>query len=232
MPTNGFDPSEVAIPWQLMTQAGIEVSFATANGNKASPDMRMLKGTDLGIVKSLLKARQDGVDACYLLLSDPSFCSPLSYDNIQASHFDGLLLPGGHDKSVKEYLESVVLQRVVVDFFAEKKPVSAICHGLIVAARSIDPQTNKSVLFDYKTTALLKIQELAGFNLTRLWLGDYYLTYPEITVEDEVKSVLSSPSNFIRGPLPLFRDTPEKLYRGFFVHDKNFLSARWPGGYL
>jgi hypothetical protein len=33
-------------------------------------------------------------------------------------------------------------------------------------------------------------------------MKDYYLTYPEITVEVEVKSVLSSQNNFIKGTLP------------------------------
>jgi putative intracellular protease/amidase len=139
------------------------------------------------------------------------------------------MLPGGHDKGVKEYLESEVLQNHVVDFFDAKKPVGAICHGVVLAARSIDPKSNRTVIHEYKTTSLLKSQELLGFNLTRLWLKNYYLTYPEITVEDEVKSVLFSQENFIKGPPPLLRDNHNKLGRGFFVRDRNYLSARWPG---
>jgi len=73
----------------------------------------------------------------------------------------------------------------------------------------------------------LRIQELLGYQLTRLWLKDYYLTYPEITVEDEVKSVLSDDSNFLKGSLPVFRD--DYMKRGFIVKDRNYLSARWPG---
>ena len=72
-------------------------------------------------------------------------------------------------------------------------------------------------------------QELLAYNLTRLWLNEYYLTYHEITVENEVKSVLSSQENFIKGPSPLLRDNHNKLGRGFFVKDRNYLSARWPG---
>ena len=70
---------------------------------------------------------------------------------------------------------------------------------------------------------------MLAYNLTRLWLNDYYLTYREITVEDEVKSVLSSQENFIKGPSPLLRDNHNKLERGFFVRDRSYLSARWPG---
>ena len=229
LPSYGFDPTEVAIPWMLLSKAGLEVVFTTVTGTKASPDIRMLKGIGLGVWKSVLQARQDATDACNKMQSCELFCEPLNYDEVKEENFDALLLPGGHDKGVKEYLESKVLQALVVDFFASQKPVGAICHGVVLAARSITPETNKSVIHDYKTTSLLKSQELLAYNLTRLWLNDYYLTYPEITVEDEVKSVLSNQENFIKGPPPLFRDDYGKLNRGFFVRDRNYLSARWPG---
>jgi protease I len=229
LPPYGFDPTEVAIPWNLLSQAGFEVVFATPTGNQVSPDMRMLNGTNLGIWKSVLRARNDAVDACVEMQSSAEFWNPLRYSDVHAQSFDALLLPGGHDKGVKEYLESEVLQSSVVDFFAAQKPVAAICHGVVLAARSINPQSGKSVLHDYKTTSLLRSQELLAYNLTRLWLSDYYLTYPEITVEDEVKSILSSQDNFMKGPSPLLRDSPNKLTRGFIVRDRNYLSARWPG---
>jgi len=229
LPNDGFDPTEVAIPWKLLTRAGFDIVFTTPAGKKASPDIRMLQGRDLGIWKLLLQARQDAVAACNEMQASQSFCDPLMYSDSKEQDFDALLLPGGHDKGVKEYLESTVLQALVVKFFISQKPVAAICHGVVLAARSIDPQTKKSVIYERKTTALLKSQELLAFGLTRLWLGDYYLTYPDITVEDEVKSVLASQENFISGPSPLVRDSAAKLHRGFFVRDSNYLSARWPG---
>jgi putative intracellular protease/amidase len=229
LPTYGFDPTEVAIPWKLLTAAGFEIAFTTPTGGKASPDNKMLTGENLGVWRPVLQARKDAVDACREMQSSEPFCKPIKYDDIAGASFDGLLLPGGHDKGVKQYLESAVLQRQVVSFFTANKPVAAICHGVVLAARSIDPATSKSVIHEYKTTCLLNSQELLAYNLTRLWLGDYYLTYPEITVEDEVNSVLSKVENFINGPYPLLRDDHNKLTRGFFVKDRNYLSARWPG---
>jgi len=229
LPCVGFDPSEAAIPWQLFCRAGFKVMFTTPNGEQAVADQRMLFGTDLGILTSVLAARQDAVDACLEMQSCPEFCSPLAYNDVNEAEFDALLLPGGHDKAVKDYLESTVLQTIVVEFFNHTKPVAAVCHGVVVAARSIDPRTGHSVIHGYKTTSLLKSQELLGYNLTRLWLGDYYLTYPEITVEDEVRRALCDRNNFIKGPPALFRDSPDKLARGFVVKDRHYLSARWPG---
>ena len=229
LPSDGFDPTEVAIPWKLLCKVGFELVFATPAGLKATTDNRMLRGKDLGIWKSILQAREDAVDAFIEMESNQSFCNPLEYTDIHEKNFDALMLPGGHDKGVKEYLESEVLQTVVIDFFAAQKPVGAICHGVVLAARSVNPESNKSVIHEYKTTSLLRSQELLAYNLTRLWLSDYYLTYPEMTVEDEVKSVLSNQDNFIKGPSPISRDNHNKLEKGFFVRDRNYLSARWPG---
>ena len=229
VPSYGFDPTEVAIPWKLLSEQGIGVVFTTPHGNKASPDRLLLHGENLGIWKPVLRARQDAVNACYEMEKDASFCRPLKYADAEEESFDGIFLPGGHDKRIKEYLESDVLQRLVAEFFVARKPVAAICHGVILAARSTDPDTGKSVIYDYKTTSLLKSQELFAYNLTRLWLKDYYLTYPATTVEDEVRSVLSDARNFLRGPTPLLRDSTNHLERGFIVRDRNYVSARWPG---
>jgi putative intracellular protease/amidase len=205
------------------------VVFATPDGGQGSADELMLEGKNLGIWKPVLRARQDAVDAYSEMQADDSFRQPVQYVDARVGDFDALFLPGGHDKDVKEFLESAVLQRLVADFFAAEKPLGAICHGVVLAARSINPETRKSVIHDYRTTALLKSQERAAYNLTRLWLRDYYLTYPEMTVEDEVRSVLSDSSNFERGPTPVLRDSPDHLERGFVVQDRNYLSARWPG---
>ena len=229
LPSYGFDPTEVAIPWKLISEKDIEIIFTTPEGKKGVADKLMLKGKKLGIWKTILRAKKDAVDAYHQMEKSESFCNPLKYTDVQEKSFDAIILPGGHDKGVKKYLESIILQQLVVDFFKAKKTVGAICHGVVLAARSIDSNTNKSVIHDYKTTALLKTQELLAYNLTKLWLNDYYLTYPGNTVEDEVKSVLIDPNNFIKGTSPLLRDNLNHLERGFTVKDRNYLSARWPG---
>jgi len=229
VPSYGFDPTEVAVPWKVLSDRNINVVFTTPTGNKASPDRLMISGEKLGIWKFALRARQDAIVACLQMEKDESFCNPLRYADAQEEDFASVFLPGGHDKGVREYLESEILQRLVAGFFGAHKPVAAICHGVVLAARSKDPETGKSVIRDYKTTSLLRSQELLAYNMTRLWMKDYYLTYPEITVEDEVRSVLSDDNNFLRGPSPLLRDAVDHLQRGFVVKDRNYLSARWPG---
>ena len=229
LPRYGCDPSEVAIPWLLLNDKQFEITFITPDGNVAVTDEIMLTGKSLGLLKPILQARQDAVDAYHRMEKSLSFKSPLKYTDVSANEFDGLLLPGGHDKGVKEYLESDVLQKLVVDFFSENKPVAAVCHGVLIPARSIDAETQKSVIHHYKCTGLLKRQELTAYSLTRLWLGEYYLTYPQTTTEDELISALACKTQFIEGSLPLFRDDLQNLSRGHIVKDRNYLSARWPG---
>lgn len=226
--TTDFDPTEVAVPWKILHEAGVDVRFATDTGLAGYADKRMLDGNKFYLLKPVLIADRSARDAYAEMRQDAAFKTPISYDEIKIEDFDGLLLPGGHSKGVIPYLESRDLQNSIVEFFAHDKPVGAICHGVVAACRAIDPSTGKSVLFGRKTTALLKRQERLAYNLTRYNLGKYYLTYPE-TVEDEVTATLQSSEDFIQGPLPVLRDSPKHMSRGFTVRDANYLSARWPG---
>jgi len=55
---------------------------------------------------------------------------------------------------MRRYLESDVLRELVVAAFTDRAPVGAICHGVLLAARSTNPATGRSVLFGKQTTAL------------------------------------------------------------------------------
>jgi protease I len=185
----------------------------------------MVTGKGLGIFSLFLKADTNGRDAYSEMRSE--FRTPISYAGIRGAAFDALLLPGGRAPGMRPYLESALLQSIVADFFEREKPVGAICHGAVLAARSRGKQ-GKSVLYGRKTTGLTKKMELAACVLTRLYLGDYYRTYP-ITVEDEARAALAAPNDFVTGPIPFRRDSPTSLDSGFTVRDANYLSARRPG---
>lgn len=229
LPDQDFDPSEAAIPWQHLKAKGVQVLFATPAGKKAVADPRMVYGNGLGVFRSQLMARADAVQAYKAMEKEEAFLFPMIWDAVNVHDFDGLLLPGGHAKGVREYLESPVLQKLVVSFFHADKPVAAVCHGVLLAARSIDPLTGKSVLYEKQTTCLLHKQERLAYHLTRLWLGDYYLTYPGTTTEKEVISFLKDKTQFHSGPFPFARDKEADTKHSFIVCDGNYLSARWPG---
>jgi protease I len=227
LPSHDFDPSESGVPWFVLNAAKHQVVFATPNGQLAHADPRMVTGQGLGPLKPFLAANKHGRLAYKAMAASPAFNAPLRWDALRAEDFDALLLPGGHAPGMREYLESHVLQGLVSAMFAHDKPVGAVCHGVVLVVRSLGPDGN-SVLRGRTTTALLRSQELLAWNLTRLWLHDYYRTYPQ-TVQDEICEALASPDDFIAGPAPMLRDAPGKLGRGFAHRDGNYLSARWPG---
>lgn len=227
LPSRDFDPTETAVPWKILRSAGIQITFATPSGSLGICDQHMLRGLKLGPLAGLLSADRNARSAYLEMSNSTEFKQPIRWSEIEPAKFDGLILPGGHAKGMREYLESTILQKQVSGFFDSNKPVGAICHGVVLAARS-KSQSGKSILFGRKTTGLLASQEMSAWLLTFMWMGSYYRTYPQ-TVEAEVQSVLASSEDFIKGPMPLFRDTPELLDRGFVVKDGSYLSARWPG---
>jgi hypothetical protein len=99
----------------------------------------------------------------------------------------------------------------------------------LVLARAQDPTAGRSVLYGRRTTCLPRYLERSAYLLTAWRLGRYYHTYPAY-VEEEVRAVLASPSDFQRGPRTLSRhDTASDHRPAFVVEDGNYLSARWPG---
>ena len=227
LPHRDFDPTESAVPWRILTNAGHSIIFATPEGVPASADPVMVTGKGLGLMAPLLMADANGRSAYAAMAQCPAFLKPIRYADILEINFDALLLPGGHAPGMKEYLDSPVLQAYVAEFFASNKPIAAICHGVLLAARSRNA-AGFSVLQGRKTTALTKLLELTGWLLTCLWMGNYYRTYPQ-TLQAEVEALLADSKDFIPGPLALKRDSAANLQPGFCVRDENFLSARWPG---
>jgi putative intracellular protease/amidase len=227
LPSHDFDPTETGVPWRLLRAQGHRVVFATPDGRAGAADPKMVTGEGLGILAPLLKADANGRDGYAEMTLAAEFQKPISYGEIAVTDYDGLLLAGGHAPGMRPYLESAWLQTTVGEFFERDKPVGAICHGVLLAARSRDKQ-GQSLLAGRKTTALTRSMELTAWMLTRLYLGDYYRTYP-VTVEDEVRGALSKAGVFIPGPMAVRRDSLSRLDIGFTVRDGNFLSARWPG---
>ena len=135
LPTHDFDPTESGVPWQVLTEAGHQVVFATPSGQLARADPRMLTGQGLGPLKPFLAADRNGRMAYLAMQAAPAFRAPLAYAQLRAGDFDALLLPGGHAPGMREYLESHVLQGLVTAMFAHDKPVGAICHGVVLVAR-------------------------------------------------------------------------------------------------
>lgn len=262
LPRRDFDPSEVAVSWQRLQRDGHEVVFATPDGRPARADELMLNGIGLDpwgwlpginrlrVIGWMLRANRDARAAHAAMLQAPGFQTPRRWDALDATTFDGLLLPGGHRaRGMREYLESQQLQALVAAFFTDDKPVAAICHGVLLAARS-RTLAGRSVLHGRRTTALTWALEKKAWHtarITRFWDPYYYRTYREtpdqpsgyMSVQQEVTRALARPEDFLDVPrntpdyrrksAGLARDSERDASPAFVVRDGNYLSARWPG---
>jgi len=263
LPARDFDPSEAAVSWRVLVNAGHVVSFATPDGRPAVADDMMLTGQgldpwgavpllrNLPLIGLLMRANRDARTAYAEMIADPNYLAPLRWNAVDASAFDALLLPGGHRaRGMREFLESEILQDLVARYFDDGKPVAAICHGVLLAARSISKRTARSVLWGYQTTALTWAFENSAWSvarITRFWDPDYYRTYLErdgqpkgfMSVQQEVTRALARPEdfrdvpktdpNYRRKTSGLARDTMDDETPAFVVRDRNYVSARWPG---
>lgn len=208
------DLTEVSIPWKYFRNQGLEVTFSTEEGAVAETDPLLITG----VVFGKLGATPEAIAIYRELQKDSAFRQPIPYSEIRASDYDALMLHGGHAKGMRQYLESTLLQSKVLEFWSLGKIIGAICHGPIVLARTIDPETGKSILYGKRVTALTKRLERMAFYLTFWKVGAYYRTYPEY-VEDEIARVLQTKQDFIRGG---------GIWKPFYVEDGLLITARWP----
>jgi putative intracellular protease/amidase len=263
IPQRDFDPTEVSVSWEVLTDLGHEVRFATPTGEPATADELMLTGRGLDpwgwapglrrlmVVGLALRADRVAREAHTEMACSTEFNNPISWDAVDLSTVDGLLLPGGHRaRGMRRYLESSLLQAVVIDAFRRNMPVAAICHGVLLAARSVDPATGRSILYGRRTTSLTWALERTAWRVarvTRFWDPDYYRTYSEqpgqalgyMSVEAEVKRALARPADYCdvepsqpdarRKTSGRARDRLDDDRPAFVVEDGNYLSARWPG---
>jgi putative intracellular protease/amidase len=263
LPAADFDPTEVAVSWQVLAAAGHDVVFATPSGQPARADDLMVTGQGLDpwgfvpglrrltVVGRVLRADADARTAYAALLEDEAFATPLHWGAARRSAYDALVLPGGHRaRGMRPYLESPEVQQMAINAFRAEKPVGAICHGVLVAARAVDPATERSVLYGRRTTALTWALEDKAWGIarfTRFWDRDYYRTYVEepgqrwgyLSVQQEVTRALADPADFAevekgspdwrRKVSGRARDTLTDERPAFVVRDGSYVSARWPG---
>jgi len=220
LPDRDFDVTEVAVPWRLLTDAGHEVMFATEQGG-TPPACDPLLLT--GVVFGRLGAYPEPKEFYRSLTGAPEFQTPIAWREIQPDAYDGLILPGGHAPGMRQYLGSEKLREKVAAFWELDRPVGAICHGVLVLARTV--VGGRSLLAGRRTTCLPKYLERGAHYLTAWRHGRYYRTYPEY-VQDEV---VAAGATFERGPLAVVRDTATDDGPAFVVEDGNYVSARWPG---
>ncbi|KAG7402484.1 hypothetical protein Forpe1208_v017188 [Fusarium oxysporum f. sp. rapae] len=115
-----------------------------------------------------------------------------------------VLFPGGHDKAVRQIVDSEEVHKLMLDYFPKtKKPsnkaIGAICHGVMVLS-SAKGSDGKGVIHDCTTTTLPGLFESSVYWATRAFLVDYYKTYGgSENTEDSVRDSLADDSKQFKG---------------------------------
>ncbi|KAF8541610.1 class I glutamine amidotransferase-like protein [Trichophaea hybrida] len=228
----GQEPTEAAIPWSIFKAAGCNVTFATEHGAVAVADPLLLRPT---VFAHVLGASQNATKIYSAMNASREYQEPISWsdENFNVLDYDIALLPGGHDKPIRQYLESKSLQQHLVKFLpytkrdscpaeSQQKVLGAICHGVLTLAFAMCPVKGNSLLAEYglQTTTLPWWMEATAWIASQAWLmGNYFRTYSGRWCYYDVQQ---AGGIYIRGPI---NPIP-------FVHtDPNYryVSARFPG---
>lgn len=100
--TDGFEQVELTKPWQAVKEAGAELHLVSLKSGKIQGVHHEKQGDTFTVDKTI--------------------------DEVSASDYDGLVLPGGvFNPDALRVNEAAV--DFVRDFFKQGKPVAAVCHG-------------------------------------------------------------------------------------------------------
>ena len=213
LPDRDFDPTEAAIPWKMCISRGWRVIISTEQGNVAQADLHKLKGP----LPGLLSAGEKAQAAYRQMTEDPDYEHPIPYAEIDPDRYEAILLPGGDGLCMRQYLESPVIQSKVLQFWQQGKLIGAICHGVLVASRTINPQTGHSILYGHKVTAAPKLLDRTAFLLDSWLIKRGYIMYSRC-VADEVRACLERPEDFSTERNPLVP---------YVVSDGNLITSSW-----
>lgn len=110
----GLWVEEFAVPYQALTQAGIEVTVFSPKGGKAPVDLRSASKPE---EQELWKQVAHVIDTTRPLTSA-----------IHAADYDAIFIPGGHGPLFDLAIDPQTA-RVISEFARAGKPVASVCHG-------------------------------------------------------------------------------------------------------
>ncbi|SFI48606.1 type 1 glutamine amidotransferase domain-containing protein [Jannaschia pohangensis] len=116
----GYYIDEMAAPWAALTDAGVDITFASIKGGEAPIDPNSME--DDG----------DNPEPVQRVLGDPDVMAQLKatlpVDSIDPTSFDLIFLPGGHG-TMFDFRQTPALADVIGKAWDNGAVVGAVCHG-------------------------------------------------------------------------------------------------------
>ncbi|MGW4337411.1 type 1 glutamine amidotransferase domain-containing protein [Rhodococcus koreensis] len=180
----GYWPEELSTPYQVFTDAGIDVTIATPGGVTPTPDHAGFAPEYNG------GSAEEGQRIKAHLESIAALASPEVLEEVDVASFDFIFVPGGHGP-MEDLAESESFGALLRQFTDADKPVAAVCHGTaaLLPARNDDGEW----LFAGRTLTAFSNEEerLVGLAPRAKWLledrlrgdGAVYTSAPDAWAE-------------------------------------------------
>ncbi|EPX73314.1 uncharacterized protein SOCG_01065 [Schizosaccharomyces octosporus yFS286] len=141
LPDNGYDVTQVCESWQYFLKQGFIVHFATLTGNVAQADLTQLSGFKSWFIGAT-------AETCKLydrMSTISEFLKPLSLssDSFTLNTYDLVLIPGGKDPAVLDFVHSSRLSALLADYIplcsraSGNHALGAIAQGAIAIHRAV-----------------------------------------------------------------------------------------------
>lgn len=126
----GFHYSELADPYYILQDHGVDVDLASIAGGEPPADPASLEKNQDDIPESVRRFIND--DAAMAKLK-----STKAIDSVQMENYAGIYMPGGHG-TMWDFPESKGLKKAIEEAWNSQKLVAAVCHGPAAFISAVD----------------------------------------------------------------------------------------------
>jgi putative intracellular protease/amidase len=119
----GYWPEELAVPHEVFTEAGLDITIATPGAVAPVAD-------EAGFTAAMNGGSEEpGIRfRAYLDSIGEELAKPVDLDTVDAAEYDLVFVPGGHGP-MEDLASSETFGNLLSAFTQSDKPVAAVCHG-------------------------------------------------------------------------------------------------------
>ena len=144
---------ELQAPWDILTEAGHELTICTPQGKKPLP---LAISMDPDFVDPIQNYKVNTLHACQRmkeLLAGPDWDKPLKIKDAGIADYDAIVMAGGLGADL-DLTNNSFLHKLILDAYRSDKLIAAICFSVAVLLFTRDPKNNyNSIIYGKKIAA-------------------------------------------------------------------------------
>ncbi|KAG8930253.1 hypothetical protein FRC03_008767 [Tulasnella sp. 419] len=230
LPDGGFDATQVALPWHILTSRGCIVDVATERGDVPSSE----QATFQGVFRKLFAPNAEAVAVYHRFIQSSSFLSPRSWSSSDFSfmQYDCVILPGCSEKRILQMVESKSLKDRLLEYIpytlengpTPRKICAASGRGVLCLALAEDEDGNSIIRERQVTTLPVHLERLEYFATSKScpWMIRQHANMT-------LRQALKDSSQYQCGPFVM---TNSSSNSAFVTKDGGLITSRWQGDAL